>query len=64
MQHPGLGAGIGFDFECVVVLPGDVQAAGTLHHAHRAIGFALIAFGEIFIRVPSHGNAPGGRIDR
>ena len=64
MQQTGLRASVSFDLESHVVLPGDMQAAGTLHYSHRAIGFARVTFGSVFIGIPGVGSAARERVER
>ena len=60
----GLLAGVGFDLERVIVLPGDMQAAGNPHDCGRAISLALETGGFVVRGVPRVHNFPRRSVDR
>src|SRR5580704_10159883 len=47
VEQASLRAGVRLDLQCVVVLPGDVQARGYAHQTSRAVSLALIARGFV-----------------
>src|SRR5579862_9244497 len=63
MEQPFLRAGVGIEFESVVVGPGNFQARGEMHDAGGAECAAGVAVGFVFGRVPGVGEAAGFGVD-
>src|ERR1700728_1723672 len=59
VQQACLRAGVGFDLQRGIVLPGDVQAAGKAHDRGGSVGFADVAGGFVARGVPSFADALG-----
>ena len=64
MEEASLGPGVGFDFQCVVVLPADMEVGWLPHDSRRAVSFALVPCGFILDRVPLHGRLRAFRLVR
>ena len=64
MEQARLRAGVGLDLQRVVVLPGDVQAAGHAHDGGRAVRFALQAGGFVLGRIPGIDHLAGVGVER
>ena len=64
MEQASLLAGVGFDLQRCVVLPGDVQTSGNSHDGGRAVGFALEAGGFILGGIPGIDHLAGFGIGR
>src|SRR5262249_23706312 len=59
VELPRLHTGIGFQFQRLVILPGNMQPCRNSHDVRGAIAFALLAGGLVLRRIPAVGNAPG-----
>src|SRR5581483_11760177 len=53
MKQARLLAGVGFEFQSLVILPSDMNARGQAHDTACAVGFTGPAGGFIFLRIPS-----------
>ena len=63
-ERARLRAGVRLDLQRLVVLPGDVEAAGHAHDAGGAIGLALLARRFVSRRIPGVSGLTAGRVER
>ena len=64
MKQASLLAGVGLNLQRVLVGPADVDASRHAHDGGRAVGFALLAGGCIFGRIPGVADAAAFIVQR
>src|SRR5439155_12965552 len=64
MKQPRLRAGIRLDLQRLLVLPGDVHAAGDAHDIADAVRSTRVAVGGVLRGIPGVGRAPRGGVER